>query len=263
MTPITRLLARPADSASEGQKTLSKDVLLLGANAPEMQVLGARLVRIGHRVVTAKTPEWAHALLRVGGSRVGAVVVPSDLPAVNLRAALEFMRRLAPESQLTFLGAGRDPGEAERRRLREAGVQLAIFDPIDLHTLRFQMNRALAGSKPVRGRRHTLRAPADWPVAVRSAGREKQGRVYSISASGAYVALEQPWMVKSRVELRLAPPESPPLSASGRVVMTSVPGNVMRRSLPFGMGIQFEQLSEAASVSLLVYAQERFRALSI
>jgi hypothetical protein len=45
--------------------------------------------------------------------------------------------------------------------------------------------------------------------------------------------------------------------------MTSVPGNVMRRSLPFGMGIQFEQLSEAASVSLLVYAQERFRALSI
>ena len=242
---------------------MSKDVLLLGANSPEMQVLGARLVRIGCRVVSAKTPEWAQALLRVGGSRIGAVVVPSDLPAVNLRGALDFMRRLAPESHLVFLGAGRDPGAAERRRMREAGVQLAIFDPIDLHTLRFQVNRALAGAKPVRGRRRTLRAPADWPALARSGGREKQGRIYSISASGAYVAVDQPWMVKSRVELRLATQGSGALAAEGRVVMTSVPGNVMRRSLPFGMGIQFEQLSEAASVALLVYAEERFRALSM
>jgi hypothetical protein len=182
---------------------------------------------------------------------------------MNLRGALDFMRRLAPETHLAFLGAGRDPGPAERRRMREAGVQLAIFDPIDLHTLRFQLNRALAGAKPVRGRRRTLRAPADWPAMVRSGGREKQGRVYSISASGAYVALDQPWMVRSRVEVSLAVPELRAVTAEGRVVMTSVPGNVMRRSLPFGMGIQFEHLSEAASVALLVYAEERFRTLSV
>jgi len=121
----------------------------------------------------------------------------------------------------------------------------------------------MAGAKPVRGRRRTLRAPADWPAVVRSGGREKQGRVYSISATGAYVAVDQPWMVKSRVELRLATPESGTISAEGRVVMTSVPGNVMRKSLPFGMGIQFDHLSEAASVALLVYAEERFRALSM
>jgi len=241
---------------------VNKDVLLLGANSPEMQVLGARLVRIGHRVVSAKTPEWAQALLRVGGSRIGAVVVPSDLPAVNLRGALDFMRRLAPETHLAFLGAGHDPGAAERRRMREAGVQLSIFDPIDLHTLRFQLNRALAGAKPVRGRRRTLRAPADWPAVARSGGREKQGRVYSISASGAYVAVDQPWIVKSRVELRLAT-QAGTIAADGRVVMTSVPGNLMRKSLPFGMGIQFDHLSEAASVALLVYAEERFRTLSI
>jgi len=146
--------------------------------------------------------------------------------------------------------------------MREAGVQLSIFDPIDLHTLRFQLNRALAGAKPVRGRRRTLRAPADWPAVARSGGREKQGRVYSISASGAYVAVDQPWIVKSRVELRLAT-QAGTIAADGRVVMTSVPGNLMRKSLPFGMGIQFDHLSEAASVALLVYAEERFRTLSI
>lgn len=241
---------------------MQKDLVLLGANAPEMELLRARLGRIGHRVVPVKTAEQAHALLRVGGPRVGAVVVPADLPAVNLGAALGLMRRLAPGSEFVFVGAGSDPGPAGRRRLRDAGVQLAIFDPVDLHTLRFQVNRALAGSKPVRGRRRTLRVPADWLVTIRSGAREKEGRVYSVSASGAYVALDQPWMVKSKVELRWALPGAS-LAAAGRVVMTSVPGNLMRRNLPLGMGIQFDEVSEATSVALLVYAEERSRALAL
>jgi hypothetical protein len=45
--------------------------------------------------------------------------------------------------------------------------------------------------------------------------------------------------------------------------MTNVPGNVMRRNLPIGMGVRFESLSDSASVALLVYAQERFRELSL
>ena len=242
---------------------MQKDLLLLGANAPEMEVLRARLGRIGCRVVPAKTPEQAHAFLHVAGTRIGAVAVPSDIPAMNLRGALDHMRRIAIGTNLVFLGAGRDPGPEGRRRLRDAGIQLSIFDPIDLHTLRFQVNRALGGQATVRTRRRTLRAPADWPVAARSSGREKQGRIYSISASGAYVAVDQPWMVKSHVDLRMALPGGAPLAASGRVVMTSVPGNVMRRSLPFGMGVQFEHVSEATSVALLVYAEERYRQLAV
>lgn len=242
---------------------MNKDVLLLGASAPDMQVLRERLVRLGYRVIPAKTPEQAHGFLRVAGSRVGAVVVPSDLPAVNLRAALDFMRRLAPMPGFTLLGAGRDPGEVERRRLRDAGIQLAIFDPVDLHTLRFQMNRALAGAGPQRGHRQTLRAPADWPVAIHAAARRKEGRVYSISASGAFVALATPSMVKSQVELHMSIPRVGSMRASGRVVMTNVPGNVMRRSLPFGMGIHFDRVSDAGSVALLVYAEERFRSLAM
>jgi len=84
---------------------VQKDLVLLGANAPEMELLRARLTRIGHRVVPVKTAEQAHAFLRVGGPRVGAVAVPTDLPVVNLRAALEVLRRLAPGSDFTFIGA--------------------------------------------------------------------------------------------------------------------------------------------------------------
>lgn len=243
---------------------MAKDLLLLGANAPEMELLRSRLVRVGYRVVPAKTPEMAYSLLQVAGSRVGAAVVPADLPVVNLGAALESMRRLVPGGELTLLAAGRDPGPEGRERLRRAGVRIAIFDPIDLHALRFQVNRALAGSRlPTRGRRGTQRAPADWQVVALAAGRQKEGRMYSISPTGGYVVVSHPWMVKSRVELRGTMPDGTELQAVGRVVMTNVPGNVMRRSLPFGMGIRFEQVSEATSIALLMWANQRAEKLAI
>jgi hypothetical protein len=242
---------------------MNKDLLLLGANAPEMELLRTRLVRIGYRVVPGKTPEQAHALLRVGGTRIGAVIVPSDLPVVNLRGAIDFMRRISPSPTLSFVGAGRDPGEEGREKMRQAGIQIALFDPMDPHTLRFQVNRALAVGAPKHRARQTLRAPVDWPVIARSAGRSKDGRVYSISASGAFLAIPQPWMVKARVEVRLAIPGAGPIDASGRVVMTNVPGNVMKRNLPYGMAVHFESLAESASVSLLLYAEDRARTLSV
>lgn len=223
-------------------------------------MLRTRLARIGYRVVPAKTPEQAHTFLRVAGTRIGAVIVPSDMPAVNLRAALDFLRRLSPAVPLAFLGAGRDPGAEGRQRLRSAGIQIPIFDPIDLHTLRFQMNRALANGRPLHRHRTTLRAPADWPVLAKSGVRTKEGRIYSISASGAYLSIAQPWMVKARVELRLAIPGGDSVTASGRVVMTNVPGNVMKRNLPFGIGAHFDQVNEQSSVALLLYAEERSRA---
>jgi PilZ domain len=240
-----------------------KDLLLLGANAPEMDLLRGRIARMGYRVVAAKTPDQAHGLLRVGGTRIGAVILPGEFPAVDLRAALDAMRRQVPAHELTWLAAGRDPGRAGRERLRSAGVQLDLFDPVDPHTLRFQVNRALAGPKTIDGRRRTVRAPADWPVAIRTGARRKEGRLYSVSATGAFVAIDQPSVVRAEVGLDLVLPGSGRLSVSGRVAMTNVPGNLARRSLPYGMGIQFEQLSEAASVALLVYAQDRFRSLTL
>ena len=58
-------------------------------------------------------------------------------------------------------------------------------------------------------------------------------------------------------------PAGETVEASGRVVMTNVPGNVMKRNLPFGMAVRFDQLAERASVALLLYAEERARALDL
>jgi hypothetical protein len=228
-----------------------------------MDLLRGRIARMGYRVVPAKTPDQANGLLRVGGTRIGAVILPGEFPALDLRAALDALRRLVPAHELTWLAAGRDPGRAGRERLRGAGVQLDLFDPIDPHTLRFQVNRALAGPKTIDGRRRTVRAPADWPVSIRTGARKKDGRLYSVSATGAFVAIDQPSVVRAEIGLDLVLPGMGRLAVSGRVAMTNVPGNLARRTLPYGMGVQFEQLSEAASVALLVYSQDRFRSLSL
>ena len=100
-------------------------------------------------------------------------------------------------------------------------------------------------------------------MAVRVASRQKDGRLYSVSATGAFVAIDQPTVARSRVALEFALPETGLLTLSARVVMTNVPGNLARPSLPWGMGVQFEELDEGASVALLVYAQERFRTLAV
>jgi PilZ domain-containing protein len=267
---VTHRIAGPADPQGTGEAkegTMPKDLLLLGANAPDMELLRTRLVRVGYRVVPAKTPEMAHTLIRVGGTRIGAVIVPSDLPVVSLRGALDSMRRMQTQGGgLTFVAAGRDPGEEGRRRLRDAGVRIGIFDPVDLHTLRFQINCALADGLPLppaRSKRTTLRAPADWKVVALSGGRAKEGRVYSISPTGAFVVLPQPWMIRSQVELRWTHAFTGTVSAACRVVMTNVPGNVMRRSLPLGMGLRFDHLPEAASVALLMYADQCHRRLAV
>jgi Tfp pilus assembly protein PilZ len=191
------------------------------------------------------------------------VIVPSELPVVDLRAALDALRRLVPAHELAWLAAGRDPGAAGRERLRQAGVPLALFDPVDTHTLRFQLNRALAGRRLSSARRRTVRAPSDRPAGVQLAARRKEGRLYSVSATGAFVAIDQPTVARTRIDLEVSLPDTGLLTLPARVVMTNVPGNLARTSLPWGMGVQFEDVDEAASVALLVYAQERFRKLAV
>jgi CheY-like chemotaxis protein len=239
-----------------------KDLLLVGTGSPPMQLLMTRLRRDGYRVVPVKAPEQAHLMLRVAHAGIGAVVIPMDLPAVDLKEAIHFMRSLAPASELSFLVAGRQPSPEERCRLRAAGVDFALWEPVDPHTLRFQVNRALAGVQVVGGIRTTLRAPADWPVQVVAGGRRKEARVYSISAGGAYLATGRPSPQSSAVELCLPLP-SGAAKAGGRVVMTNVPGNLMRNNLPVGMGLRFVGATPEVQAALLVYAQERMRNLEV
>ncbi len=239
-----------------------RDVLVLGAESPPMQRLCQRIARLGYRSLPAKTPEQAHVLLRISRSMIGAVVLPPELPVLDLRRALCFMSALVFGSELAFLAAGPAPGAEERRRLRDAGVDLALFDPLDDATLRFQLNRALAGSLVVRGRRGALRAPAAWPMRVWVGSRCKEASLYDLSSSGAWLVTEAPSPRSSRVQVEL-PRELGGARLAARVVRTNVPGNLRQWNVPLGMSVAFEELPIEVEATIHLWAEERLRALAV
>lgn len=241
---------------------IQKTVLLIDAGASPMELLASRIRRLGYRAVRAKTTEEAHHLLVDPRFQIGAAVVPPDLPALDLRGALGALRTLAVGGTLPLLAHGPRPFSERRRELANAGVQYALWEPIDAHSLRFQLNRALAGEVPLRGMRRALRAPASWPVEPRIGKRAKPARVYTVSSRGSFLATSAPALRGTPVELTLPLPAGT-VHATGRVVLTNVPGNLMKKNLPSGMAVMFENATGDAEALLQIYAEERLRELEV
>ncbi len=240
-----------------------RDLLLVDAGVHPMAILAARLRRLDFRVAVAKTPEEAHHALVDPRRAVGALVIPPDLPVADLGGALRALRGLAEGGTLPVAAAGPRPGAECRRRLRAAGVDLALWEPMDAHSLRFQVNRALAtGPVPARHRRKALRVPASWGARVTRGRRSTPARLYSLSTEGAFLATERPALRGTELGLTLALPAGP-VRLPAQVVMTNVPGNLVRRSLPFGMAVRFGPHEPAADAVLHMTVEERARELEI
>jgi len=235
-------------------------IAVLDAGSASMRMLVTRLRGLEYPVLPCKTPDHADQLLRRKGGAVGACVIPVDLPTFDLRAALRFLRRLEPTGELTFVASGQRPEAEGRRLLRRAGVEIALWDPVDDHTLRFQVNRALAGSEIVRGDRTLLRAPAFWPVVVSTGSRRKPARIYSLSSGGAYLATFAPSVPGAPLSVDLPTPWGR-TALRARVVMTNVPGNFLRENLPVGMAIRFEQTPPSVEQALAGWVDERLEVM--
>jgi hypothetical protein len=239
-----------------------KLLLLIDVGGESMHVLASRVRRLGYPVLRAKTTEEAKQLLCDPRYAVSAAVIPSDLPVANLRGALQALRQISAVEHLAFLVSGSRPPPARRRELQEAGAEYGLWDPVDAHTLRFQINRAMAGRLTQPSRRRSLRAPASWPVNLRVGRRHKEGRVYSISAKGAFVATSTPPLRRSTVVAKMALPMAT-VRATGPVVFTNVPGNLMKHNLPVGMAVRFEDTPPETEALLQVYAEVRHCTLEV
>ena len=237
-------------------------IAILDSGSIAMGRLATRLRQLGYALLTCKTPDHAERLLRVAQHDVATVVLPVDLPTFDLGAALRCMRRLESSGELTFVATGRRPDAEASALLRSAGVEFTLWEPADDHTLRFQINRAMACSQIVLGARSQLRAPADWPVAIYSGTRRKPARVYTLSAGGCYLATWRPSIPGARVVMDL-PMANGPVRVGAQVVMTNVPGDFMRENLPVGMGVRFRRLSHEVESALSTWADRRQQALGL
>jgi hypothetical protein len=247
-----------------GEKRVPKreTLLLIDTGANPMEGPSRRLRELGYRVLRTKTVEQGHAALSDPRFAIRVAVIPPDLPVPDLARALATLRTPASKKLVCFLVTGMRPDADERSLLRRAGLELALWEPFDDHTLQFQVNRALVeGGSPPR-KRHSARVPTSWPVRVTAGEREKQAKVYCVSAHGAFLATSRPSLPKALIHFSLPLP-SGDVRLSGEVVMTNVPGNLVRGNLPVGMGVRFAGYNRQTEEAILAFTKERSRALRV
>lgn len=212
-------------------------VLVLGDHDTTLSSLAERCRRLGHRTVRAKTPQDAIDLAEQRGFTFGVALVGPDLAVVDLSAALAELRTRCRSESMTCVATGRSATDAERERLRRAGVELALWEPVPDFALRFQLNRAMAQQhiEMIRGEERT---PAGWRARVLSQGRTKAASVYSASPVGAFLVTQRPNQKGAEVAIEISLPEGR-ISLGAEVVYTNVPGNLRRSRLPDGMAVRF------------------------
>jgi hypothetical protein len=240
---------------------MSRTVLLIDVGLEPMDLLNALARRLDYRVVRAKTTDEASQILMEPRFGIGCGVVPPDMPVPHVGRAIEAFRQAARIRDLPFVVAGSPRSEEACRNLYNAGVRLPLWEPIDAHTLRFQLNRALSGQS-FRRRRGARRVPSSARAIVHSRGRSKEARLYTLSAQGAFLATAMPSLRGTEVQVEL-----PFLSSvgrlGGRVVMTNVAGNLMKKNLPAGMAIQFEHLRVEEHAALELHVERKSRRLEL
>ncbi|MDJ0787203.1 MAG: hypothetical protein QNK05_10390 [Myxococcota bacterium] len=243
-----------------------RSVLLVDVGLSDMEAVADALRAMGYRTQRAKSVDEALDVLSDRRFAVGAAIVPPDLPALDLeRALLAFRGARSGDSEaepLTILVFGHRPDAERCARLREAGVELALWKPLPPTTLRFQVNRALANPDASDIRRRATRVPTDLRVQLRVGSREKPAQAYTLSPVGAYLATARPTLPRALVHVGIELP-SERMVVPARVVMTNVPGNLERSNLPAGMGVRFTGHSPAAFDRLAAFAEERCQELVV
>jgi hypothetical protein len=236
-------------------------VLLLEGPGGRLGDLAGRLGLLRIQALRAASSDDAARLLpgpRHAPCRVACLA--AALAHEPLEPWLRVLARVTPA--LPVLVVGPRPGAEVRRRLRQAGLRLALWEPYDDGALRFQLNRALHddGSDP--DPRQEQRIPTPLIARVLVGDRMREALVYNLSVSGAFLETPRAALRGAEIELELPLPEEH-VKLAAHVVYANVPGNLERPNLPYGMGVVFDAPSRAAIEAIRRYVEQRSVGLAL
>jgi hypothetical protein len=234
-------------------------ILVLDPEGGPLGVVAARLRTLGYLVLAAGSAESAARSVAELAGDVHAALVPAEPRGCDAAALVRELR--ARLGVLACVVVGARPDAAARERLRAAGVELAVWEPWDDGTLRFQMNRALAGGAPGPAR-GAPRVPVALGASVEAGGRIKPAILRALSETGAYLETPRPSLPGVALVLEF-PAASERVRVAGEVVYANVPGNLRRPNLPLGMAIRFTRVSEQAERSIRGAVADRSSALTV
>jgi hypothetical protein len=239
----------------------SGHVILLESLDGSSHKLAERIMTFGTEPVLVSNFEEAQTILQERRILISAVMIPTEMPSQSLKKEIKALRKLGPASGLILVSVGKPPTDDERKKLRAAGLQLALWEPYDDGTLRFQVNRALGGDRDHHGREH-MRAPTYLLARVFVGGRTKDAVVYSLSEGGTFLETPRASMDGATVDIELRLPANH-IRINGSVIFSNVPGNLQRPNLPMGMGIKFGTGTPNERLEIANYVKGRLEELNV
>ena len=242
--------------------------VLLYAFGAECADLAQRIHQLGYETAVESEPRAAAARVARPLEPVRAVLLPASFPLPQRAGELDQLTRAAGTASVRFVAVGQRPDPALLGMLRDKSVRLCLWSPFHERELRFVLNRALFD--PTRGFydseqpevRHDLRVPTSLGARIVVGEREKPAQVYSLAVGGCFLETLRPTLVGGSLDVVLPLPLGE-FRVTGRVVLTNVPGNLVRPNLPRGMGIEFLRLLPETRAAIQQYVQERARAYEL
>lgn len=235
-------------------------VIVVESGDGQSEKLARRLSEIGIDPIRVADLDEACQQLEEPWPLIRVVLLPASLAAERIARALKSLSRAAPQG-LRYVSFGDPPDRKWRKRLRGAGVNLALWEPYDDAMLRFQLNRAI-GEDANASRRDDPRIPTYLLARVSSGDRHKDGIVYSLSESGAFLETPRPNLEGATVAVELRIPGRA-LTLKAHVAFANVPGNLQRPNLPNGMGMRFIDTPAEDRKALRAYIKTRLTQLEV
>jgi hypothetical protein len=215
--------------------------LVLDSDDSDLGRAAMRLLELGVDVLYANDFDEAVLQANEEATRLGAVLAPTTLGEDALLGAVDRICPRLGAGPAALVPVGPEPPPGLVRALVLRGVVWNLWDPYDERELRFVVTAAMAAAHGGERRKHP-RIPTRIPTVIFMGRHRKDAVVHDLSAAGAYLACEHPFLEGSRVSVEIALPEGP-VAGYGVVRNAVTADRPGRADVPEGMGVEFTQLT--------------------
>jgi hypothetical protein len=222
-------------------------LLVLDLDKESFGELALRLVRLGVDAVLAAGLDEAELMARQEQIRIRGLLLPSEAEGHEIDRVLESIGAHAGVGAEAIAVLGPRPDEHRLAALRQRGVGLRLWDPVEDRDLRFLASSLLwLGSDE--DARLDIRIPTALPGMATRGHDARTVTVGDLSPSGARIETATPFEAESQVDLEIALPGGTAVTVAG-VVRWLVTDN-SHPGVPAGCGVEFLEPSTAILLAL-------------
>ena len=214
--------------------------LIVDSDEKALAELPLRILRIGVDVFYTRNWEEALLLAREEAPRIRVLLFPPSVEFDRIGVVLEALRSTASEVSRTLVVVGPQADEPTRMRLREGGVELALWEPFDESALRQVLGDALS-IREHSDQRKVPRFPTTLLARAFSGIRRKDVIVSTLSMRGVFLETPFPFLAETRITLEVALPNGH-LLTKATVVYSQAVRDPAPPGHPPGMGAVFTDL---------------------